>query len=100
MIAPEPSFRHIVHLCDRHGIFEHADHTTPRREHGYCTDDMARLLVVTSRQPGEEHDVEVLNRMSLRFVIGAQGPRGDCRNRMDSTGMWRGRFVTDDCWGS
>ena len=36
-------------MTDRYGTFEHADHATPRPEHGYCVDDMARLLLVTSR---------------------------------------------------
>ncbi len=99
MIAPEPSFEHIIRLTDRHGTFEHADHTTPRREHGYCTDDMARLLVVTSREPTLDDVVEGLQVGALRFVIDAQGPKGDCRNRMTSDGRWHGPWVTEDCWG-
>jgi hypothetical protein len=99
MIAPEPSFQHIIRLTDRHGTFEHADHTTPRRDHGYCTDDMARLLVVTSREPTLDDGVEGLQVEALRFVIDAQGPRGDVRNRMTSDGRWQGPWVTEDCWG-
>ena len=65
MIGPEPSFEHISRLSDRRGTFEHADHTTPRREHGYCTDDMARLLVVTSREPGADRVVAGLQLAAL-----------------------------------
>ena len=38
-------------MTDRYGTYEHADGSAPRPEHGYCTDDMARVLVVTSREP-------------------------------------------------
>ena len=99
MITPEPSFEHIVRLTDQHGTFEHADHTTPRPEHGYCTDDMARLLVVTSREPNRDIVVEGLQLAALRFVIDAQAPQGSCRNRMSSDGRWHGPWVTEDCWG-
>ncbi len=99
MTSPEPSFEHIVRLTDRHGTFEHADHIAPRREHGYCTDDMARLLVVTSRSPSGGDDVDALRALALRFVIGAQGRSGGCRNRMSRDGRWHGPSVTDDCWG-
>ena len=68
-------------MSDEHGTFEHADHTSPRKEHGYCTDDMARLLVVTSRETDPSAVAIELARKALRFVAGAQGVRGDCRNR-------------------
>ena len=44
--APAPIFDHLLRLTDRRGTFEHACLTEPRPEHGYCTDDMARVLVV------------------------------------------------------
>ena len=44
-------FTHLARLTDATGLFEHADGTEPRVEHGYCVDDVARALVVTARQP-------------------------------------------------
>ena len=96
---PVPSFDHIIRLTDALGTFEHAEYTRPRPEHGYCTDDMARVLVLTSRQPNGDAAVEELQTLALRFVIEAQSGRGDCRNRMDSDGTWHGPFSTEDCWG-
>ena len=61
-------------MTDEYGTFEHADHASPRREHGYCTDDMARLLVVTSREPEPGQSVADLAAKALRFVAEAQGP--------------------------
>ncbi len=42
---------HLERLSDDRGLFEHADHLLRREEYGYCTDDNARLLLVTSREP-------------------------------------------------
>ncbi len=94
-----PSFEYLARMSDEHGTFEHADHTSPRREHGYCTDDMARVLVVTSREPDPSATTTELARKALRFVAGAQGARGDCRNRRDKEGKWRGPYTVEDCWG-
>ena len=49
--TPAPSFAHLTRLSDDTGLFEHARHAIVRREHGYCTDDVARGLVVASREP-------------------------------------------------
>ncbi|MGH9132867.1 MAG: glycosyltransferase [Ilumatobacteraceae bacterium] len=92
------AFDHIARLSDHRGLFEHAAGTVRREEHGYCTDDNARLLVVTSREP----DTDVthrLDRVALRFVLDAQAADGRCRNRMDRNGRWTDRAGTNDCWG-
>jgi hypothetical protein len=89
----------MARMTDEYGTYEHADHSTPRREHGYCTDDMARVLVVASREQDPEPFVCDLARKALRFVADAQGPRGDCRNRRDRWGQWHGPYSAEDCWG-
>ncbi len=51
--TPQPRFDHLLAMTDDRGTFEHAELADPRREHGYCTDDMARVLVVCTRaNPG------------------------------------------------
>ncbi len=45
------AWRHVLAMSDGIGIFEHADHAAPRREHGYCTDDVSRLLIAIVREP-------------------------------------------------
>lgn len=99
MRPPAPSFAHIVALTDQYGTFEHADHAEPRREHGYCTDDAARVLVVTAREPEPSGAVRRLARGALQFVADAQGVAGDCRNRRSADGRWHGRRAVEDCWG-
>ncbi|MGA3218886.1 MAG: glycosyltransferase [Acidimicrobiales bacterium] len=98
-MTPEPSFEHVARMTDQYGTYEHADGTAPRPEHGYCTDDMARVLVVTTRQPSPSRLVSDLARQALRFVAEAQSARGDCRNRRDRRGQWQGPYEVGDAWG-
>jgi hypothetical protein len=86
-------------MTDEFGTFEHADHTTPRREHGYCTDDMARVLVVSTRDTDHDPLAARLATTALHFLADAQGVSGDCRNRRNSRGQWQGRGSVEDCWG-
>jgi hypothetical protein len=99
MSAPAPSFDHIDALTDRYGTFEHALHADPRREHGYCTDDAARVLVVASREPEPTLIVRQLARRALGFTADAQGATGDCFNRRTADGRWHGGRSVQDCWG-
>lgn len=97
--VPEPQFDHLLHMCDAIGTFEHAEHTEPRRIHGYCTDDMARVLMVVAREPSPTASVRDLGRTAMRFLVDAQGVVGHTRNRRDVDGRWRDRHGVDDCWG-
>lgn len=94
-----PSFGHVVSMSDEIGMFEHADHAVPRREHGYCTDDMARLLIVAVREPARSQAVRELSRTAYRFLAASQSATGRSRNRRTATGRWVGRHGVDDCWG-
>ena len=97
--APEPNFDHLISMTDERGTFEHALFSEPRPEHGYCTDDMARVLVVTTREPDPAPDVRDLALLSVRFLLGALDAQGKCRNRMDRNGTWEDSPALEDCWG-
>jgi hypothetical protein len=99
MSPDPPSFDHLRAMTERYGTFEHADHSRPRREHGFCTDDAARVLLVASREPAPTPVVRRLARGAMRFVADAQGVDGRARNRRAATGRWRGRHTVEDCWG-
>jgi hypothetical protein len=92
------AFEHLDRLSDGRGLFEHAKRDVRREEHGYCTDDNARLLVVTTRERGVRR-CGALGQLALRFVLAAQDADGRCRNRMDRYGCWTDEAGTDDCWG-
>jgi len=93
------SFDHLLALSDDVGIFEHAEHATPRLEHGYCVDDVARLLVVIAREPESSREVQDLARTALLFLLEAQDADGRIRNRRSADGEWHGPHVVEDCWG-
>jgi hypothetical protein len=96
---PAPVFDHLLRLTDRRGTFEHALFAEPRPEHGYSTDDVARVLVVAARQPDAEGPVNGLAGVAVRFLNEAQSFGGACRNRMDNAGHWTDEPSTGDHWG-
>ena len=87
-------------MSDDIGTFEHADHVEPRREHGYCTDDMARVLVVVAREPrpgrgaadARPHGVPLPRRRP-----GRDRPDPQPADRPAAAGT--GRRGVEDCWG-
>ena len=97
--TPPPKFDHLLRLTDRRGTFEHACFAEPRPEHGYCTDDMARVLVVATREPDAEGAVNGLAGLAVRFLGDASAFHGGCRNRMDVNGNWNDRPTTQNHWG-
>lgn len=98
--VPAPRFEHLVHMTTADGIFEHALHAQPRREHGYCLDDVSRALVVAVRQPRPTPTLRGVVRTYLAFVEQAQDETGAFRNRRSTDGAWAGSPTTDDHWGS
>ncbi|MBK9740346.1 MAG: glycosyltransferase [Actinobacteria bacterium] len=99
MRVPDPSFDHLAALSTADGLFEHAVFNHPRREHGYCVDDVARGLVVTSRQPDPTDDVVALSRVYAEFVVRAIDRRGWVHNRRGETGPWTDAASLGDHWG-
>lgn len=96
---PAPSFGHIRALTGRWGIWEHARYSAPRREHGSCTDDNARALVVVLRQRAIDDTAEDLAVTYMRFVTEARTHSGHFHNRRDATGTWTDEVGSDDCQG-
>jgi hypothetical protein len=94
----QPVFDHLERLTDDRGLFEHARHAIPRREHGYCVDDAARGLVVACRE-SEPGPCRRLARCYLAFVLDALDPAGACHNRMAADGQWRDEATVGDWWG-
>ena len=96
---PAPSFEHLLHLSDDTGIFEHAELAVPRREHGYCTDDVARGLVALLREPERTPRQEELAATCLAFLERAQVPDGRFRNRLSVDHGWLDAVGSDDATG-
>ena len=99
MTVPAPDFTHLARLTDDTGLFEHARHATVRREHGYCTDDVARGLVVTSREADPSAKVVRLAECYLTFLTHAQDPEGAFHNRLGFHRAWTDQPGLGDWWG-
>jgi len=97
--AHQPVFDHLERLTDDRGLFEHTLHAVPRREHGYCVDDVARGLVVVCHEPKPGPPVRRLARCYLAFVLDALDRTGACHNRMAADGQWRDEAAVGDWWG-
>jgi hypothetical protein len=99
MKVPVISFDHLASMSTADGLFEHAEFTLPRRDHGYCVDDVARGLVVTSRQANPTAEVLALSRVYAEFVYEAIDSHGLVHNRRGVEGPWTDVASADDHWG-
>jgi hypothetical protein len=93
------SFEHLLRLSDDNGLFEHAEITQPRSEHGYCVDDVARGLVVVVREPDPPEQLLQLAAVYLKFVCSAQVEDGRFHNRRGMDPHWTDDASVQDCWG-
>jgi hypothetical protein len=85
------SREHFNTLSDATGIMQHAIGRRPDPAHGYCTDDVARALLVDLVHLPELgwQAVDVSVRRSLRFLVDAFDPAlGRFRNCRGSDGRW------------
>jgi hypothetical protein len=94
-----PSYAHLRALSDHHGIFEHALLDEPRRDHGYCVDDVARALIVVIREPHQTPELRQLTETYLLFLESAMEPSGLSHNRMNAAGRWTDNATMGDWWG-
>jgi len=92
-------FTHLIAMSDDCGVFEHALFDRPRREEGYCVDDVARALVVLAREPRLGRDEARLASICLAFVDAAVGPDGRVRNRRSRDGEFTSPPTLGDWWG-
>ncbi len=95
----ETHFAHLSRLTDERGLFEHADHDAPRREHGYCVDDVARALIVAVQEPEPSPRLQQMAGIYLSFLERAIEPDGSMHNRMNVAGEWTDEPGTGDWWG-
>ena len=97
--VPAPTFTHLLRLTDDTGLFEHARYASVRREHGYCTDDVARGLVVTCRETAPTVEVVRLAERYLAFLTHAQDAEGAFHNRLGFNREWADEPGLGDWWG-
>lgn len=101
---PEIKLDHLKIMTDNTGIFQHATHTVPNRDHGYCTDDNARALVVAAM--GQKYlnlDAAYFNRINsiyLSFLLHAFDEKTErFRNFMSYNREWMEEVGSEDSHG-
>ncbi len=97
-----PLLDHLVALTDDTGIIQHATHDVPNRATGYCTDDVARALIVAvlaSRRSASEAIGKRLVSTYLAYLHDAQLPDGWFHNFMGYDRTWQDGRGTPDSFG-
>lgn len=97
--TPPAVFAHLRALTNDIGLWEHALGSTHRPEHGFCTDDNARALVVVSRHAETSDGLDDLASTYLRFLLDAQTTTGRFHNRRSAEGAWIDDVGSDDSQG-
>lgn len=92
MDLPDLNLDHLRLMTDSTGILQHGRFSVPRYEEGYCLDDNARALLLTTwleRAPEPVPDLDWLASRYLAFVSHAFDPeRGRFRNFMSFARAW------------
>lgn len=96
---PEPNFDHLQHMTSAIGLWEHARFSTPRVEHGYCTDDNARALILLDRERSVSPELFEMYRTYLRFLQDSTSSDGGFHNRRRADGSWADTKGSDDSQG-
>ena len=91
---------HLAAISDRIGIWQHARGCEPDRRFGYCTDDVARAIVVDVLQSREIGwpAVDASVGRSIKFLEGAfDRSSGRFLNLRDADGDWLEADASEDC---
>jgi len=100
---PQINLRHLQVMTDGTGILQHAKFTMPDRNHGYCVDDNARALIVTTQACDLTRADELLTNLSsvyLSFLDHAfNRDNGRFRNFMSFDRQWLEEAGSEDSHG-
>ena len=100
--VPEVRLGHFLSLCDSTGILQHAVHSVPDRAHGYCVDDNARALLLSSAlaRAGEAELSQTLTARFAAFIQHAWNPdTSRFRNFMSYDRRWLEPAGSEDSHG-
>jgi hypothetical protein len=98
---PLPPLDHVRTLTDDVGIIQHARENVPDRSTGYCTDDVARALIVMFMRLQHVADDEALRLAAtyLAFLYDARLADGRFHNFMSYGRTWLDEVGTHDSCG-
>lgn len=99
---PHMQTGHFLSMCDSTGLLQHAVHSIPDRAHGYCVDDNARALLLSSAlaSHGETLLPEQLTARFAAFIQHAWNPdTRRFRNFMSYDRRWLEAQGSEDSHG-
>ncbi len=99
---PELKLDYLIAMTDGTGILQHARYTIPDRNHGYCTDDNARALIVALQAYQLKKDPEMLRLVHtyLSFLDHAYDRETRrFRNFMSYDRQWLKKIGSEDSHG-
>jgi glycosyltransferase involved in cell wall biosynthesis len=100
---PMPRLTHLAAISDDTGILQHARFAVADRDHGYCTDDNARALIVALLAQKSGRESELAGRLAgryLGFLQHAFNPEtGRFRNFMTYDRRWTEAAGSEDSHG-
>lgn len=99
---PHMQTGHFLSMCDSTGLLQHAVHSIPDRAHGYCVDDNARALLLSSAlaSHGETPLPELLTARFAAFIQHAWNPdTRRFRNFMSYDRRWLEAQGSEDSHG-
>jgi glycosyltransferase involved in cell wall biosynthesis len=100
---PVLRLEHLLNMTDSTGVFQHASYTIPNFEHGYCTDDNARALILTVllEELGNESPSVLRAATTYAAFLNAafDAENGRFRNFMTFDRRWVRAQGSDDCFG-
>jgi hypothetical protein len=88
---PEIELRPLLRMSDDTGMFQHAFHTVPDPNHGYCIDDNCRALIAAvlyARLRGYDPDALPLERYLMFVAYGLNDDNRRFRNFMSYDRRW------------
>lgn len=102
-VFPELNLNHITNLTDDTGLLQHARYHIPDRNHGYCLDDNARALLLTTllqKKLGSNEEVNRLFSIYFSFVDYSYNPESQrFRNFMSYDRKWLNDVGSEDSQG-
>ena len=94
---------HLICMTDDSGMLQHAAYTLPNHEHGYCTDDNARALILMMLLEELEESFPERTRLTSIYAAFLQsafdGELGRFRNFMSYRRDWVGEIGSEDSHG-
>ncbi len=102
--VPELDLRHLRRLTDDTGLLQHAAYSVPMRSHGYCSDDVARALIVAVKGKDWLHEepeaLDGLLTTYLSFLEHAfDAGKRRFRNFMSYDRQWLDEVPSEDAQG-